>query len=517
MTQAELPAGIPGVADPCVIVIFGASGDLTARKLIPALYELHCAATLPRETTVLGISRSRKSDDSWRDELQPWARGHASGFDSARWSEFAQRVHYLPADATRADDYPDLRARIADLASEGGHCGNVLLYLSVAPHLYEPVIDRIAASDIVAEGRRWCSINRDTAPWHRIIIEKPFGSDLASAESLNRALGRVFEEDSIFRIDHYLGKELVQNILALRFANTIFEPVWNHRYVDHVQISATETIGVEDRASYYETSGALRDMIQSHLLQVLALVAMEPPTHISANHIRQEKIKILDAIEAPASDLSQHVCFGQYGSGDAGMRAYRDESDVAPDSRTDTFAAMRVQFANWRWAGTPFYLRSGKRLARKCTEIVVQFKQPAAPLFRRVEPFRSGQPLAPNRIRIEVAPNPGMSLRFAAKVPGGSLRLDTADMDFDLAEHFHKDPAEAYGPLLLDAMRGDQTLYPHRMEVEGAWRAVMPFLTTEAQPLRDDIAGNYPAGSWGPESADEMLARDGRAWHNPGD
>lgn len=494
--------------DPCVIVLYGASGDLAARKLVPALYELADAAALPRGTCVLGVSRTPMSDDEWRESLRPSVKEHARGYDDAKWATFAQRLHYFPGDGSKADIYPDLIARVEDL-SQGRDCrGNVLFYLSVAPSLYEPIIERIHESGMVAEGRRWCSINRETMPWQRIIVEKPFGRDSKSAASLNRVLGRAFEEEAIYRIDHYLAKELVQNLLVMRFANTIFEPIWNHRYIDHVQITAAETVGVGQRGDYYDSSGALRDMIQSHLLQVMALIAMEPPTRYTAHHIRQEKIKIIDAIvPAPLDRLEEFAAFGQY-AGDDEEPAYHDLPGVKANSTMETFAAIALQFNNWRWAGTPFYVRTGKRLAAKRTEIVIQFKQPAADLFG-ISPQRPA-----NQIVIEIAPRECVSLRFEGKVPGQRMRLDSVSMEFDYARRFNAEPVEAYGPLLLDAMRGDQTLFKHRLEVQSAWDAMMPFLGPESHAIRKNIAGNYKPGSWGPAASDALLARHGRAWHN---
>ncbi len=508
---------MPGEPDPCVIVIFGASGDLAARKLIPALYELDVVGTLPRETCVLGVSRTLMSDDAWRDHLQPGTAEHAKGYDPSRWEAFAKRLFYFAGDATVAEIYSKFTERIETLSRHFKCHGNVLFYLSVTPSLYEPIVHRIDESSLILEGRRWCSLNREAMPWQRIIVEKPFGHDLESAHTLNLALGRVFEEDAIYRIDHYLGKELVQNLLVLRFANIIFEPLWNQQYIDHVQISATETVGVEDRVAFYDQTGALRDMIQSHLLQVLALVAMEPPSTMNAHHIRQEKIKIIDAIEPPPPPpeaLSQWAAFGQYAR-EGSEPAFHELDGVTPGSTTETFAAITLRFDNWRWAGTPFYIRTGKRMARKRTEIVIQFKQPPAQLFRHLEPFISGGTRPANRIVIEIAPREGVSMRFEGKVPGSGIKLDTVAMDFDYAHRFEAEPMEAYGPLLLDAMRGDQTLFKHRYDVEGAWKAVMPFLNSEADDLRKDIHANYASGSWGPKSADAMLARDGRAWHNP--
>jgi glucose-6-phosphate 1-dehydrogenase len=498
----------------CVLVIFGASGDLTSRKLIPALYEMHSDGRLPAGTSVIGISRTPMSDEAWRDSLEPWVKKHAKSFDDATWKSFAQRISYLAGSATEPAMYAEVTTALEASAEKYGSEGRVLFYLSVAPKLYEPIVKQIDAAGLVVEGRRWCSIDREHRSWQRIIVEKPLGRDLATAESLNRSLGAVFEEDAIYRIDHYLGKELVRNVLVLRFANTIFEPLWSHQYIDHVQITAAETVGVGSRASFYDTAGAIRDMIQSHLLQVMALIAMEPPTSYTAHHIRQEKIKIIDAIvPTDSASLHHYAALGQY-AGDADEPAYNRKDDIAPDSTTETFAALKIQFDNWRWAGTPFYVRTGKRMAQKRTEVVVQFKPPAANLFRGVGMVAQDYTPVGNRIVIEIAPREGVRLSFQGKVPGAGLNLDNVAMDVDYAEWFNAKAVEAYGPLILDAMRGDQTLFKHRYEVEGAWRAVMPFLGDASATLRKNIHANYAPGSWGPACADELLARDGREWNN---
>jgi len=505
---------MPDAPEPCVIAIFGASGDLTSRKLIPALYEMHCAGHLPKQTCMLGVSRTEYSDDQWRDELRPDVEKHANEFDDTSWREFAKRIFYFAGDGTKPETYGPLQQRIDELSKQHDACGNILFYLSVKPSLYETIVECIDDAGMVLEGKRWCSIDRDQTPWQRIIIEKPIGYDLESAQSLNRTLGRAFEEDAIYRIDHYLGKDLVQNLLVLRFANSIFEPLWSHHYIDHVQISALETVGVGDRAAFYDEAGAIRDMIQSHLLQVMALVAMEPPTDFAPHHIRQEKIKVIDAIKSVSEDkLAESAALGQYAAGDD-HPAYHELDDVRNDSTTETFAAVKLQFDNWRWAGTPFYLRTGKHLCAKRTEVVVQFKPPAADLFSGIQPLTGSNDRPPNRLVIEVAPRPGVSLRFEGKVPGLRMRLSPAMMEFDYIDWYGKEPPEAYGPLLLDAMRGDQTLYPHRYEVEGTWRAIMPFIDDRSNVLRRNIQANYKPGTWGPDAADELLRRDGRAWHN---
>jgi len=503
-----MPSSMP---DPCIMLILGASGDLAKRKLIPSMVEMARLKLLPPQTVIVGMSRTPKSDDEWRDELLPWARQHATGFDESVWADFSRRLFYHVGDAAAPDVYPSLAARLDELARQHGTRGNLLFYLSVAPELYEPIVSQIDDAGLITEGRRWCSIDPASRSWQRIIVEKPFGFDDESAASLNRALGRVFDEEAIYRIDHYLGKEVVQGLLALRFANAIFEPVWNQQYIDHVQITAAETVGVGQRVSFYDGTGAIRDMIQSHLLQILAFVAMEPPTQFSAVHIRAEKVKVVDAIQLPPPGrLEAFGALGQYGA-DAKEAAYHLTQGVAPETRTETFAALKLVFDNWRWAGTPFYLRTGKKMASKCTEIVIEFKPPAANLFRGV----SAMPPEPNRMIIEIAPRERFRLRFESKVPGQGFRLAPVEMIMDYRDQFSSEPIEAYGPLIVDAMRSDQSLYKHRLEVEGAWRAVMPFLGPESDALRSSIQANYSPGSWGPEAADALLARDGRRWHNP--
>ncbi len=508
---------MPAEPDPCVLVIFGASGDLTARKIIPALYDLSVGAAppelLPQAMCVLGVSRTSKTDDTWRDELTPSVREHAKRFEAAAWKTFAQRIHYFSGSATAPEIYPQLADRIRTLSETHGAGGNILFYLAVGPDLHEPIVACLDHSGLISEGRRWCTVDRQARPWQRVIVEKPFGMDLESARALNRTLGRVFEEDAIYRIDHYLGKELVQSVLTFRFANTIFEPLWNQQYIDHVQITATETVGVGHRAGYYDGVGAIRDMIQSHLLQVVSLVAMEPPTSFRNHHIRQEKIKVIDALQPlPEQRLDLFAALGQY-EGDDQEPAYHLHEDIDSSSTTETYAAVAFHFDNWRWSGTPFYVRTGKRLAAKRTEIVIQFKQPPARLYEHIR-VETGRPVRPaNQIIIEIAPRGGVSLRFEGKVPG-HMALDTVAMDFDYAKRFGSEPVEAYGPLILDAMCGDQTLFQHRYEVEGAWRAVMPLLGSDSQIIRGDIHANYAPGSWGPAAADTLLAIHGRAWHN---
>ena len=501
-------------ASDCLIVIFGASGDLTKRKLIPALYDLYRSGLMPRHFAVLGVSRTKYDDDSFRDYLEPHVRNFAQTFDEANWHEFAQRLHYHPGDSKQDEAMPGIKGRMGELAQQHGIGENVLFYLSVAPRLYDPVIENLGRHNMVTEGKAWCSLDRGHRPWQRIIVEKPFGRDVASAAHLNRVLGRVFEDENVFRIDHYLGKETVQNLMVFRFANAIFEPIWNRTYIDHVQVTAAETVGLEGRGDYFDgpDGGSMRDMIQSHLLQVMALVAMEPPVTLRSDHIRSETTKVLNAVRPPEpEDVPQMAVRGQYGPGTSRgdyVPGYREEPGVDKQSKRETYAALKVMVDTWRWNGVPFYLRSGKRMPKKSTEIVINFRPTPHALFDE-----DGGELTHNQIVINVQPNEGIRLRFEGKVPGIGMNIKSVVMDFDYARQFQAEPPEAYATLLLDAMRGDQMLFKQREEIEQAWRVVQPVLDHWEQHS-DEAPAQYSAGTWGPPATDELMQRDGRVWHN---
>jgi glucose-6-phosphate 1-dehydrogenase len=492
-------------ADPCVMVIFGAGGDLTSRKLIPALYNLAKADLLSREFAIVGLSHGAMSTDQFRQKVVADVKHYAGGDvdqDIAEW--FCKRLYYISGEFDDQTVYPKLKDFLQKVDQAHTTHGNFFFYLATAPRFFGLIVEHLAEAGLMEENNQH---------WRRVIIEKPFGHDLDSARQLNLQLLKVATEKQIYRIDHYLGKETVQNILAFRFANGIFEPIWNRRYIDHVQISVAETVGVEGRGSYYDQAGALRDMVPNHIMQLISLTSMEPPISFHADAVRDEQAKILHAIQPWSSEeVLTKTIRGQYGPGimeGQHVPGYREEEDVPHDSRTETFVAMKVQIDNWRWADVPFYLRTGKRLAAQNTHIVIQFRRAPFVLFRDT-PVEN---LMPNQLVLHISPEEGISLQFAAKVPGPIMRLGAVDMNFEYADYFGLQPSTGYERLLHDCMIGDQTLFQRADMVEAGWCVVSPALDVwKALPPRN--FPNYPAGSWGPKEADELLERDGRHWRN---
>jgi len=493
------------VPPPAALVIFGATGDLTRRKLIPSLYRLFADDLLPDGFRIIGFARAHLTTEQFRDTMHDAVAEFVAPPDAATWQRFAERMSYIQSTFEHAAGYDQLGVVLKTLDAEAGTGGNRIFYLAIPPDAIEQVVQQLADAGLVYEN--------GADAWSRIIVEKPFGTDLDSARALNACLGRVFEEHQIFRIDHYLGKETVQNLLVFRFANVIFEPIWNRGYIDNVQITVAETVGVERRAGYYEGMGALRDMVQSHLLQLLSLIAMEPPSSYDADSIRTEKRKLLCAIRPILSgDVATQTVRGQYTGGEvngASVPGYREEPGVNAESATETFVALRFLIDNWRWAGVPFYLRTGKHLPERATEITVQFHEPPHPIVDAVERDRP----APNLLILRVQPEEGISLRFEAKVPGLAAALRPVKMHFSYEEAFGVRSPAAYERLLLDAMIGDATLFARADEVEAAWTLITPILTAWADG--EGVLEQYPAGTWGPAGADALLRADRAAWHAP--
>ncbi len=490
-------------APPCAMVIFGATGDLTKRKLIPALYNLIAGDLLPDGFAVVGVGRTPWSDDEFRAQMKKDLKEFATGeVDAKKLAWLVQRLSYVAVDAAKPATFKGLAAALGKVDAEHGTGGNYLFYLAVPPSIFEEYVDGLGGVGLMKEPE---------GSWRRVIIEKPFGHDLESARALNRRMLEVLAERQIFRIDHYLGKETVQNIMAFRFANGIFEPVWNRRYIDHVQITVAETVGVEERGSYYEEAGALRDMVQNHMFQLLALIAMEPPVSFAADTVRDERVKVLSAIR-PLSpeDVLHSAVRGQYGEGVSdgeNVPPYRAEKGVAPASNVETFAALELFVDNWRWADVPFYLRTGKRLPKRASEIAIQFKPAPLMLFRGT----SVESLKPNLLVIKIQPDEGITLRFEGKVPGPAMRLGTVRMAFEYEDYFGRQAQTGYETLLYDCMLGDSTLFHRSDMVEAGWRAVAPILDVWKALAPRDFP-NYAAGTWGPREAAELIERDGRKW-----
>ena len=497
-------AGAGRAADPCVMVIFGASGDLTKRKLIPALYNLAKDNLLSKEFALVGVARNEMSSEQFRDMIGKEIGDFATTkVDPDLWHWFARRIYYISGDFDDPKVYEELGKVLGDVDKEHGTRGNYFYYLATAPSFFATVVKQLGAAGLVSEERGW----------RRVIIEKPFGRDYESAKNLNKEIRQVLDEKQIYRIDHYLGKETVQNILVFRFANGIFEPIWNRRYIDHIQITVAETVGVEQRGSYYDKAGTLRDMVPNHIFQLISLTAMEPPVSFDADVVRDEQTKILRALQ-PMTDeeVLVRTVRGQYGEGVVNgtkVAAYRNEPLVAPDSRTETFVAMKFFIDNWRWADVPFYLRTGKSLPKRVTQIVIQFKRAPFVLFRRTAVNR----LEPNRLILHLQPDEGISLSFGAKIPGPVVQIGGVDMNFNYTDYFNATPQTGYERLLYDCMLGDATLFQRSDMVETAWHVVAPILDVwEALPPRR--FPNYAAGSWGPPESDELLAKDNRHWSN---
>jgi glucose-6-phosphate 1-dehydrogenase len=499
------------VAPPCAMVIFGATGDLTKRLLVPALYNLVAAKRLPDQFRLVGVSRPDIKTEDWCQSLTDMINEfivHGGGeFEAQRieqpsWRWLTDRMSYLQGDLNDAGLYQRLGAHLAELDKTAGTAGNRLFYLAVADRFFGAVVAALGRSGLTAENGRM---------WRRVVIEKPFGHDLASAKALNADILKTLQERQIYRIDHFLGKETVQNVMALRFANGLFEPIWNREHIDHIQITATETVGVERRGDFYEKTGALRDMVPNHMFQLMAMTAMEPPISFDADAVRAKKAEVIEAIRPlrPAA-VPRSVVRGQYDAGTVlghSVQAYRREPDVAPGSTTETYVACKLKIDNWRWAGVPFYLRTGKHLLRRRTEIAIRFHQAPYTLFRGTRV----QKMNPNWMILRIQPDEGIALEFAAKRPGPTVRLSNVSMDFAYKDHFKMAPNTGYETLIYDCMIGDATLFQRADNVEAGWQVVQPILDAwVANPPKD--FPNYVSGSSGPAAADELLARDGRAW-----
>jgi glucose-6-phosphate 1-dehydrogenase len=484
--------------DPCLMVIFGASGDLTARSLVPSLFELDAKGLLPEQFAVLGFARRDWGDDGFRERMRQAVEEQCDEFDSSRWEAFAARLHYLPGDFTKDSDYSDLAGRIGEIRRAADLPDNVFFHLAAPPAFFGTIVERLEAAGLA----------QADSGWRRLVIEKPFGEDRDSARELQAKLQSVFAEEQIYRIDHFLGKETVQNMLVFRFANPGFEPVWNHRFIDHVQITVAEELGIGTRGTFYEKTGVVRDMIQNHLLQLLCMTAMEPPVAYNPQSLRDETVKVLRAIRPPAPE--ECVC-GQYGPGEVGgeqVPGYRGEDEVAAESTTSTFAAVKLEVGTWRWSGVPFYLRTGKRLARKLTEVSVHFKPTPHLMF----PLGNGHPRHQNVLTFRVQPEEGILQRFVAKQPGSEIQLTPVTSRFLYANAFGiTSPPRAYAWLLLDVMEGDQTLFTREDWIDQAWSIVDPVVERLADDPPKDLP-NYAAGTWGPKAAADLLTRDGREW-----
>ena len=491
--------------DPCTIVIFGASGDLTKRKLLPALYNLKALKLLPENFAVIGVAVSDSNDELFRTQITSDIQQFATRpVDQAEWDDFSKRSYYLSGDFNNPETFQHLGAKITDVQKTWNLPGNVLFYLAIAPTFFGKVVEQLGNAGLTEE---------KPDAWRRVIIEKPFGHDLQSARDLNADLTKHVSESQIYRIDHYLGKETVQNIMVFRFGNSVFEPIWNRRYIDYVQITVAEELGVELRGGYYDHSGVTRDMVQNHILSVLSLVAMEPPTSISGDSVRNEKVKVLEAIRPmEPEEVLANTVRGQYGAGiidGKNVTAYRTEPNVNPQSNTETFVAMKLEVDNWRWADVPFYIRSGKRLAARTTQIVIGFKRTPLLLFGKgVE-----DNIMPNRLVIHVQPDEGITMDIHAKRPGPGISIANVPLDFSYQEFGESNAATGYETLLYDCMIGDMTLFHRYDSVDASWRIVNPILDVW-QALHPRDFPNYAAGTWGPEASDRLIEKSGHSWHH---
>ncbi|MEZ4569044.1 MAG: glucose-6-phosphate dehydrogenase [Thermomicrobiales bacterium] len=492
---------------PATIVIFGASGDLTHRKLIPALYDLAYERLLPAGFTIVGFAHRDYNDESFceyaRDGIEQFSR---NPIDTSIWESFSTGIRYVRGDFTVEEDFEKLARALQSIDEQRGTMGNHLYYLATPPRFYEPIVCGLADNGLESAG--------DGSAWRRIIVEKPFGHDFASAHELNTIIGNAFEENSVYRIDHYLGKETVRNILAFRFGNGIYEPLWNRHFIDHVQITVAESIGIEDRASYYERSGAIRDMVQNHLMQLFSLTAMEAPVSLDADAVRDEKVKVLNAVRPVRRELvPRSTVRAQYAGGYVNgeqVNGYREEPGVDAESITETYAALKLYVDNWRWSGVPFYLRTGKRLARRITEVAIRFR----PVPQRLFESDPTEQTAPNELVLDIQPDEGINLNFKVKVPGPTFELRPVNMVFQYGTAFNIQLPEAYERLLLDAMLGDRTLFIRGDEVEAAWKIVDGIVEGWARQEAHAIP-NYESGTWGPSEADLLLAHDGAEWRRP--
>ncbi|APS00079.1 glucose-6-phosphate dehydrogenase [Pajaroellobacter abortibovis] len=499
------------IADTCSIVIFGASGDLTRRKLMPALYNLAVEQLLPFRFAVVGVARKEKELSLFRDEMKEgislFSRRKIE--DETLWSDFEQGISYVQGSFNQKETYTRLKEHLEQVDRRRGTEGNRLFYLAVPPSELMSIVVQLREAGLVHP----CGFSNGGMPWARVVFEKPFGYDLASAHRLNEIITTAFKEDQVYRIDHYLGKETVQNLLVFRFANSLFEPLWNSQHVDHVQITVAEDIGIEGRGKFYEETGIIRDVVQNHLLQLLCLTAMEPPLSLAPDAVRDEKVKVLRSLQPiERSQVPLAIVRGQYGRGFVRgdeVIAYREEKDVSSNSRVETFIAMKVWINNWRWSGVPFYIRAGKRLARRTTEIAIQFKKVPHTLFRAPD---GG--IAPNVLSMRIQPDEGIALRFISKEPGQHTILRDVAMDFRYGTAFGSNTPEAYERLLLDAMRGEATLFTRRDEVEEQWAYINQILDAWMHEA-DAPPPIYPSGTWGPEASHDLIARDGRRWRCP--